>query len=238
MVRFQNPNGVEEIRGTGRPSWQLYQGAGQTEAYPAAVQNWHSGLVKESAEAARAKLAADTQLEIAKTPAREGEGVAAKRREESYVFEEAKKKAMEEIKLAKQKEDVSEFNRQLHASSYADFTPGKGTEFAPKTHEMALDKNAAENHAREFGWKAGMQHLDERQLARKYLATQQMRPNTNINAVLDEAASNPKAWSDLVTLSKKAGNVPGQVQPPQGIFGRIFNPRVAEPIRGADVVGP
>jgi hypothetical protein len=241
MVRFQNPNGVEEIRGTGRPSWQLMQQAGQSEAYPAAVQNWKSGLLRESADAAKAKLAADTQLEIAKMPAREGEGAAEERRQKSYVFEEAKKKAIEENKLMKQNEDIKEYKNQLIATPYATFKPGTGHVWEPQTEELSTDAKAGENYARENGWKAGLDHLHERQLVRKYMgAKTSYAPGTNMNAVINDLAANPVEWKKLVGLAKGDGTTSAPVVKP-GVWGTIFPSRPLPGdsiIRGSDVVGP
>ena len=63
MVMGKGPTGVEEIRGTGRPSWQVYHGAGVDEQYPAAVASWKTGLAHEQGATERAEIAGKAHVE-------------------------------------------------------------------------------------------------------------------------------------------------------------------------------
>jgi len=228
MVRTVGPTGVEEIKGTGRPSWQLYQGAGQTAQYPAAVAAWRSGLSHQAGEERKALIQAQSHVDAATLAAtREGPGATQERGMKAKVFEEAQKEKARALQAQTEKDNVARYNEELHGSPYSTFEPGKGHTFTPTTPELSLDSKAGENWARTNGWQAGLQHMDERQMARKYLTTQPLQPNTDINALLTETAKNPIAWGELMKRAQTSGVVGGPPPPKPpwysrslGIFGR------------------
>jgi hypothetical protein len=65
MVMGTDRLGVQEIRGTGHPSWQVFHGAGMDEAYPGAVARWHEGMSREAGEAERERMRVAGQVEAA-----------------------------------------------------------------------------------------------------------------------------------------------------------------------------
>ena len=122
--------------------------------------------------------------------------------------------AAADIARQKQEQQKSEvavegFNKLLHESPYSSFDATKGQlAFKPKDENMARDAKAAENIAHQTqDPQAGLQHFNERQMVRQWLLTQPLQPNTNINAMLDAAASNPDHWQGLVQDAKKVMGV-------------------------------
>lgn len=63
MALTRDPaTGVEAIRGTGRPSWQVFRGAGEGEQYPHAVEAWKGEVAKEAGATERARMAAEAHV--------------------------------------------------------------------------------------------------------------------------------------------------------------------------------
>jgi hypothetical protein len=141
------------------------------------------------------------------TANKEGPGQREERLQKSEVFKTAKAKEEENLRIAKQKQDEADFDRHLNASRHATFEPEKGSSFIPKTRAADLDRLASRNYAREFGWKAGLEHMDERQLARQYLAAESLRnpnwpENFDVDAYLDQKSKDPERWKNLISNAK------------------------------------
>ncbi len=98
MVLGKDNLGVEEIRGTGHPSWQVYHGAGMGEAYPGAVAGWRSGLAREAGEAEKEKSSAAAQVEAATIGAtKEGPGATLVHKAQAAgLTEETKRKTIQD----------------------------------------------------------------------------------------------------------------------------------------------
>jgi hypothetical protein len=215
---------------------------------PAARMAWNRGQADIEAAAADARGVTDPGIAARhgtwKAPgtalaevvaSKEGPGATQERTEKSKLFQLAQDEKSRTEKLAQQKEDVAEFNRQLQSSAFATHTPGKGLEFKPETEDLAKDAKAAENYAREFGWKEGLQHLQERQTLRKYLMSQtKYTPDTNWHSVLDDLAANPTEWKKAVKMARDFGTnyspprSPGVLETTGKVFGGMI-PTVQNP---------
>jgi len=157
------------------------------------------------------------------TAEKEGPGARQERLAKGEVLDEAKKAAELKNRQDREKEHVSRFDQELHGTDYATFNPTKGaTEFKPDNPELAYDANAARNVARSEGWEAGIQHLNGRQMARKYLQTQELPMNFNVTAYLNAVAQDKDAWKELLDKTRKAAITPGQ-PPKVGVFRSIGN---------------
>jgi hypothetical protein len=153
-----------------------------------------------------------TIAEVAAT--KEGPGMTQAREAQAGVFREQEKGLAQTQDLAKAKQNVNEFHGLLHESPYSSFDPAKKQlAFAPKDENQARDARAAENIAQKEGAKAGMEHFEGRQLARKWLLTQPLPDNFDANAYLAEVANDPKAWTELMDKSKTSAVAPGPTQP-------------------------
>ena len=99
----------------------------------------------------------------------------------------------------------TDFEQLMHESPYSTFDSGKGkTEFKAKDEAQYRDYLASKNLALAQGDPAvGRKHFEERQQVRQWLQTQPLAPNTNIDAMLDAAASNPEHWQGLVADAQK-----------------------------------
>ena len=118
--------------------------------------------------------------------------------------------AAADIAGQKQKEVVrakvgTDYDQLMHESPYSTFDTGKGkTEFKAKDEAQYRDYLASKNLALAQGDPAvGRKHFEERQQVRQWLQTQPLAPNTNIDAMLDAAASNPEHWQGLVADAQK-----------------------------------
>jgi hypothetical protein len=101
------------------------------------------------------------------------------------------------------------FDDLMHESPYSTFDTKSGkTAFKAQNESQYRDYLASKNIALAqgdpaAGPAAGRKHFEERQQIRQYLQTQPLAPNTNIDAMLDAAASNPEHWQGLVTDAQK-----------------------------------
>jgi hypothetical protein len=122
---------------------------------------------------------------------------------------------------ALQAEEGKRFDEWLHGSQYAKFDPSqKRMTFAPVDENQARDQIAARNIAIAQGSDAGRQHFEDRQMLRRWLVTQPLPRDTNVNAILDDAMRNPEHWQRLVERATREIGVsrpatPGLERPAQ-----------------------
>ena len=136
---------------------------------------------------------------------KEGPGTTAARSEQAGLFK-AQREGVEagQAKIDKAKVGT-DFDQLMHESPYSTFDTGKGkTEFKAKDEAQYRDYLASKNLALAQGDPAvGRKHFEERQQVRQWLQTQPLAPNTNVDAMLDAAASNPEHWQGLVADARK-----------------------------------
>lgn len=158
-----------------------------------------------------------TGQEIAAT--KEGPGQTQERTMKGQLFEQATQEKREAMKKEQSKIAVEDFNKLLHESPYSTFDATKGQlAFKPKDENMARDAKAAESIAHQSqDPQAGLQHFNERQMVRQWLLTQPLQPNTNINAMLDAASTNPDHWQGLVSDARKVMGVSRPATAPAGV---------------------
>jgi hypothetical protein len=144
---------------------------------------------------------------------------------EAYAAETRRPELVEAAETAKRTREKAEreergraFDTQLHGSQYGTYHPTKGMIFEPKNEDQARDQLAARNIAMESpeGAKAGMQHFEERQMIRKWLLTQPLPADFNVNAFLDAAMRNPEHWQGLVADARKVATTTRPAAPPSG----------------------
>ena len=119
--------------------------------------------------------------------------------------------------IAKQKQDQAlktkvgtDYDQAMH-EGHGDFDTGTGQgKFKAKDEGQYKDYLAGKNHSIEVGDpKAGRQLYEDRQMARKWLQTQPLPANMDVNAYLDQAAAHPESWSKLMEHVNAAGLTPG-----------------------------
>ena len=189
--------------------------ADQTQA----KQAWNRGMRNEAVAAGDRRgfttpeATLDTQYgsfrppgqTLAETPQREIPGHAEAWKEQAGLYKAQRgvvEAGQEKIDKAKVGTD---FDQLMHESPYSTFDTGKGkTEFKAKDEAQYRDYLASKNLALAQGDPAvGRKHFEERQQVRQWLQTQPLAPNTNIDAMLDAAASNPEHWQGLVADARK-----------------------------------
>jgi len=205
MVLGKDNLGIEEIRGTGHPSSQVFTSEGRGEDYPEAVQRWHEGMAREAGETTRAGMLRSTELEKAQIEAKAHvEAMAA------YNRDPAKEFATEQARAALPKQQAEEqgkaFDTWLHNESpYTTFDPKSGKlGFMPKDEGMARDQMAARSVAGTQGFEAAKKLFAERQEVCKWLLTQPLRPDADIETWLNTGQANPEHWARLLAQVRSA----------------------------------
>lgn len=126
MVLGKDNLGVEEIRGTGHPSAQIYQGAGMGEAYPGAVAAWRSGLAREQGETERERMRSATQVEAATIGAtKEGPGATLARQAQADLYHAQKAELDRQTKAREAGERGTAFDNYYKAT-YGGSLPKEG----------------------------------------------------------------------------------------------------------------
>lgn len=222
---FQNP-AADQGEGGG---YVQTPGSSPTEfATPEqAGQAWNRGMRNEAvAEGNRRRFTTpeatlDTQFgawrpagqTVAEMPAKEAPAQSEERKAQALLRESAAAKMQREEADVATKKIGSEFDTLMHESPYSTFEPSTGlAKFKAKDESQYRDFLAARNYALEQGSaKAGREHFEDRQLARKWLMTQPLPADFNADAYLSAVSRNPEAWSELANKARTAGTKPGPV---------------------------
>jgi len=126
MVLGKDNLGVEEIRGTGRPSWQVFQQAGEGALYPAATAGWRSGLAREAGETERERMRAAGQVEAATIGAtKEGPGATLAREAQADLYHAQKAELDRQTKAREAGERGTAFDTYYKAT-YGGGLPKEG----------------------------------------------------------------------------------------------------------------
>jgi hypothetical protein len=157
------------------------------------------------------------EVKAAKEPPSHGEAW----RAQAGVYKKQEEGLAQTQDVAKSKQNVEGFNKWLHESPYSTFDAKTNKlAFVPQDENQARDAKAAENIAHAQGVDAGKQHFEGRQLARKWLTTQPLPPNFDVNAYLAAVSSDPKAWAELMDKTKASAVRPGPAaRKPSSWFG-------------------
>jgi hypothetical protein len=101
--------------------------------------------------------------------------------------------------LAKSKEAKQTYSSLMQEGPFATFDKSKGTlAFMPKDEDEARDAKAGENWAaKTMDAQAGVQHFNERRMARKYLNTLALPADFDVNAYLNAVSASDEAWDDF-----------------------------------------
>jgi hypothetical protein len=100
-------------------------------------------------------------------------------------------------------------------TSHGTFDKESGrTVFKPTDEGMSRDYMAAEELAKREGAPVAITHFDERQMARKYLASRPAPKGFDVNAYLGAVSKSPKAWGDLVKQGREIADREKVTAPP------------------------
>jgi hypothetical protein len=182
-------------------------------------------------------------------------GVEELRKAQAGAYGEYTTEKAEQDKKKRAEAEGAKFDKWIHGSQYATFDPGtKQMGFAPSNEDQARDHLAARNVAMDQGSDAGRQHFEERQMIRKWLLTQRLPADFNVNAFLDDASLNPEHWQGLVNDARKVATTTrpsaapeapfaraaemgeGAGLPPPGTTPSLLGPKWGKPLGGAAFV--
>ena len=167
---------------------------------------------EEQATAKYGKFRAPGQTVAEIQATKEGPGTTAARSEQAGLFK-AQREGIEAGQAKIDRDRVgTDYDKLMH-EVHGDFDTGTGKGvFKAKDEASYKDSLAGRNRAIETGnAKVGQQLYEDRQMARKWLQTQPLPANMDVNAYLDAAASHPESWNKLMEHVNASGLAPGAV---------------------------